>query len=123
MLGELHDEVASVWARHVERTPLRVARDRAIQALLADLRICVAQLWPFARVEPFGSYATGLQELCSGSNDGAQIGAGNGVSTSSGDLDLVVCFSDDHQELLSVRGTLPLLVRVESYLIHEDIYY
>ena len=80
--SSLHDETAAVWAARLEE---QRARRPFIEAILSNLRASVAKLWHFCRVETYGSYSTGL-------------------SDSTSDLDLVVCFSDECQSLLGPKG-------------------
>ena len=81
-MSSLHDETAAVWATRLEE---QRARRPFIEAILSSLRASVAKLWHFCRVETYGSYSTGL-------------------SDSTSDLDLVVCFSDECQSLLGPKG-------------------
>ena len=81
-IPSLHDETAAAWCRRQEE---QRARKPSYESVLNSLRLCVAKLWHFCRVESYGSYCTGL-------------------SDSSSDLDLVVCFSDECQTLLGLKG-------------------
>ena len=78
----LHEETATAWTHRQEQ---QRARKPSYEAILSSLRLSVAKLWHFCRVESYGSYSTGL-------------------SDSSSDLDLVVCFSDECQTLLGLKG-------------------
>jgi Nucleotidyltransferase domain len=81
-----------VWAARLEE---QRARRPFIEAILSNLRASVAKLWHFCRVETYGSYSTGL-------------------SDSTSDLDLVVCFSDECQSLLGPKGWVCRLVHVHA---------
>jgi predicted nucleotidyltransferase len=81
-LISLHDETAAAWACRLEE---QRARRPVYEGILSSLRASVAKLWHFCRVESYGSYSTGLFD-------------------SSSDLDLVVCFSDECQTLLGLKG-------------------
>ena len=92
--SSLHDETAAVWAARLEE---QRARRPFIEAILSNLRASVAKLWHFCRVETYGSYSTGL-------------------SDSTSDLDLVVCFSDECQSLLGPKGWVRSLVHFHALL-------
>eukprot|EP01041_Mallomonas_annulata_P007148 gene7148-14552_t len=67
--------------------------------LILSLHELVKGFWPFCSLEVFGSHATGLK-------------------TTSSDIDLVACFSDQCQSqgLLRIRGVLPLLQALAMFL-------
>ena len=97
-LGDLHDEIDRVWVQRQAPTPQKEAKSRFVDLCLKRLQECVALLWPFSRVEVFGSHGTGLQSL----------------ESDRGDLDLVVCFSDEYQVssyILSIIIYTPSLVQ------------
>ena len=54
-----------MWQSHLkEKSSIEnIYKQSLIQQLLNQLRECVCSLWPFSRVEVFGSNATGLITL------------------------------------------------------------
>jgi DNA polymerase sigma len=95
VLGGIHDEISELWEKQTVRKQTYL--QPRVTRLLAALGARIAALWPFSKVEVFGSFATGI------------IGK-------SADLDLVVCFSDEYQELLCIRGAIPLLHILADHL-------
>ena len=63
--GVVHDEIDEMWQAHLrEKSSIEnIYKQSLIQQLLNQLRDCVATLWPFSRVEVFGSIATGTARV------------------------------------------------------------
>lgn len=97
VMSQLHDQILDMNVF----TLLFQSKRRAIFGQIIDrLNTYVTSLWPFACVNVYGSYATGLQGVHS-------------------DIDIVICFSDEYQSLSKVSGTVPLLHILADYLKHE----
>jgi predicted nucleotidyltransferase len=95
ILDKLHDEIGLVWNRFHE---FQEANTKPIvNKLISDLQNVIKDLWPFSQLELFGSFSTGI------------IGR-------SSDIDIVVYFSDEFKELLTLRGAIPLLHALASHL-------
>jgi DNA polymerase sigma len=94
VVTSLHHEVLKYWGVWKD---MQAKRRPAEEQLVNSLRTCVSRIWPFARLEEFGSWAAGLP------------GSGS-------DIDLVVCFSDECQSLPMITGVLPLLQGLANFL-------
>jgi len=91
---KLHDQ-ALLFYNHIN--VIQSKNSQKTDLMISRLRVAITALWPYSKVLVYGSYATGLH------------------STSS-DIDLVVCFCDEYQSFLSVRGTVPLLHALADHL-------
>ena len=129
VMRSLHDEVATSWARRQEE---QRAQRAAYDAALAAIRACVGKLWHFSRVEVFGSFATGLLDPSSDLDLVVCFRYGHVLPFTSPLLAswlappphfyLVVCsvcVSDECQNLLGVKGVVPLLYMLAEYLAKE----
>lgn len=90
----LHNETLQYWEHwrliQAQRRPMEVN-------LIQQLQHCMRQLWDFASLEPFGSWATGLPSVRS-------------------DIDLVVCFEDDILLTKTPTSRIDLLRQLAKYL-------
>ena len=61
VLGLVHDEISERWQAHQQasRSAENQQKQLAVEMVLSQIRQCVSLLWPFSRVEVFGSTATG----------------------------------------------------------------
>lgn len=97
VLGQLHDEVLEVHAAIMD---VQTTRYKAVNEFVVQLESSIIKLWPFARIEIYGSYSTALHGKYS-------------------DLDLVICFSDEYESLSKTSGSFPLLHVLADFLQRE----
>jgi predicted nucleotidyltransferase len=97
VLGQLHDQVL---AMHESVSSIQSRRLDAVKELVVKLESYINRLWPFTRIEIYGSYSTALHAQHS-------------------DLDLVICFSDEYESLSKTSGSFPLLHVLADFLQRE----
>jgi predicted nucleotidyltransferase len=95
VLVQMHKEIDLVW--HNFHQFQETSTKPVANKLVRDLEAVIKDLWPFSKLELFGSFVTGV------------IGR-------SSDIDIVVYFADEFKELLTVRGAIPLLHSLASHL-------
>lgn len=113
VVSGLHNDALQYWEKWREKQDNRRAREIEV---INNLQECIRELWSFASLEPFGSWATGLRGAHS-------------------DIDLVVCFEDDillrktptsrHDLLKKLAAHLELhaqnIIKIDKVLLHTRV--
>jgi DNA polymerase sigma len=60
IIAALHREASQLW---IKVQTFRRAREDENKAAISYLNATIKEMWPFAEVRPFGSFASGLYSL------------------------------------------------------------